>query len=146
MKRILLMLAVASWTLAADTAKEPDSSGKTAKPARSAGAVKAADPAAPPVGAEKQSDGAWISKDGSGKRWIHKRTPFGWARYPEKEAGAAPAAQAAPDPTRAVADLGEKVRFEKPGPFGTFRWERNKSEFNEAEKAAWERMQAAKQK
>jgi hypothetical protein len=146
MKRLLLILAVASGTLAASAAKEPDSSGKTGKPAKSSGTAKAADPAAPPADAEKQADGAWISQDGSGKRWIHKRTPFGWARYPEKEAEAAPAAQASPDPTRAVADLGEKVRFEKPGPFGMFRWERKKSEFNDAEKAAWERMQAAKQK
>jgi hypothetical protein len=145
MTRILLIFAVAAWTLAA-VGKEPDSSGNTGKPAKSSGAAKAADPAAPPAGAEKQPDGVWISKDGSGKRWIHKRTPFGWARYPEKEAEAALAAEASPDPTRAVADLGDKVRFEKPGPFGTFRWERHKSEFNAAEKAAWERMQAAKQK
>ena len=34
---------------------------------------------------------------------------------------------------------GDTIRFERPGPFGTYRWQKKKSELADDEKAAWER-------
>jgi hypothetical protein len=37
---------------------------------------------------------------------------------------------------------GDKVRFERQGPFGVWKWEKKKSELNESEKAALQNSQA----
>ena len=37
---------------------------------------------------------------------------------------------------------GDKVRFERQGPFGVWKWEKKKSELNETEKAALQNSQA----
>ncbi len=103
---------------------------------------KAANSGAPPANAQKQADGSYLSTDAKGKRWIHRQTPFGWARYEEQAAPAAVSAKAEQDPTRVVEDLGDRVKFEKPGPFGTARWERKKSELTAGERAVLDKHQA----
>ena len=42
----------------------------------------------------------------------------------------------------ATGAAGEEWPQWRPGPFGTYRWEKKKSELTEDEKAAWERLQA----
>jgi hypothetical protein len=39
-------------------------------------------------------------------------------------------------------DHGDTVSFERPGPFGVYKWERKKSEMDPAERAAWQRAAA----
>ena len=33
---------------------------------------------------------------------------------------------------------GDTIRFERPGPFGTYKWQKKKSELADDERAAWE--------
>jgi hypothetical protein len=68
------------------------------------------------------------------------KSPFGES----KVQGSAAPGQAPEDPSlklRVVKDFGDRVQFERPSPFGATRWERNKSEMTEAERAALERDQ-----
>ncbi len=73
--------------------------------------------------------------DAQGIVWTYRATPFGVARYQEQTEQAA----FVDDGTRAT-DAGDTVRFVRPGPFGTYRWERKKSDLSPSERAIWERM------
>jgi len=95
-----------------------------------------------PKGAVESEPGTFHYTDAQGKKWIYRTTPFGVARL-EDESGRKPVP--APDPaagTKATAE-GDTIRFERPGPFGVYKWEKNKSELNDMERAVWNR-QAAK--
>ena len=70
--------------------------------------------------------------DPQGKTWIYRTTPFGVARYEE-----APAPPPAPMPGARAFDDGDYVRFERPGPFGTYHWRTKKADLDETEKALW---------
>ncbi len=102
---------------------------------------RAAEPPAIPAGipssAVKAADGYHYT-DGQGRQWIYRPTPFGVARIPA--AAAAPAKSPVPAENLRATDHGDSVSFERPGPFGVFRWERKKSEMDAAERAAWERQ------
>ena len=89
-----------------------------------------------PAGAKQVEIGTYTFTDAQGKKWIYRKTPFGLARVEDKpvEASAAPAG----DGITAKED-GDTIRFERPGPFGTYRWQKKKSELADDEKAAWER-------
>jgi hypothetical protein len=41
-------------------------------------------------------------------------------------------------------DDGDSVRFERPGPFGVYRWKQKKTELSAVEQAAWDRARARK--
>jgi len=108
--------------------------------------VLAAQPAAPagiPEGAVKAGDGYHYT-DTQGRQWIYRPTPFGIARVPASEAASSKAAKTAPDASENVRaiDHGATVSFERPGPFGVYRWERKKSELDASERAALERSLA----
>ena len=61
------------------------------------------------------------------------------ARIPDQPAPANPApAQDSFAGVKAF-DAGDAVRFERPGPFGVYRWQTSKSELSEMERAAWDR-------
>lgn len=66
-----------------------------------------------------------------------RMTPFG----PVKVTGNAPAeakpAEAPRDLTK-VTEAGDTLRFERPTPFGAYRWTKKKTELTEQEKALWE--------
>lgn len=94
-----------------------------------------------PKGAVESERGTFHYTDAHGKKWIYRQTPFGIARFQE---GANERPAPALDPnagTKATAD-GDTIRFERPSPFGVYRWEKNKSELNEMERAVWERQSA----
>jgi hypothetical protein len=92
-----------------------------------------------PAGAKQVESGTYTFTDAQGKKWIYRKTPFGLARLEDKgvEVSATPAA-ASGDGIVANED-GDTIRFERPGPFGTYRWQKKKSELADDEKAAWER-------
>ena len=111
------------------------------QPAKKAAAKKAAAPPAEvtvPAGATLTEPGTWTYTDAKGKKWIYRQTPFGIAKSEDKPAQ--PSATAV-IPITAVED-GDKIRFERPGPFGVYRWEKKKSELSEDERAAWQRSKA----
>lgn len=127
--------------------------------AQSNAAPPATPPAGIPAGAVKADD-SYRYTDTQGRKWIYRQTPFGISRIADTDS--APAAKAAgaaakPDastlkstaPAPAVqdniraTDHGDTVSFERPGPFGVYRWERKKSDLDASERAAWQRQAAA---
>ncbi len=116
-------------TVALAAAEGPGVSG-AARPAQSIVIPAAAVLAAPYL---------YRYSDAEGKIWFYRQTPFGVARFPDTPAVVSKDPE--PDGIRATED-GEAVRFERPGPFGTYRWKRNKSELDPGEQAAWDRERA----
>lgn len=94
-----------------------------------------------PAGATQVEPGTYTFTDAKGKKWIYRKTPFGLSRAEDKPAPASvPPAAGAASVVTATED-GDTVRFEKPGPFGSYRWQKKKSELTDDEKAAWQRSQ-----
>jgi hypothetical protein len=67
---------------------------------------------------------------------------------PSKKPAAAAKPKPAPEPLRIPAGAtqvqpgtwaGDVVHFTRPGPFGTYKWTKKKSELNDREQAAWKR-------
>ncbi len=105
-------------------------------------ALRAAGGAAPfalPAGAVAVESNLYRHTDAQGKTWIYRRTPFGITRAEAQSV--APVRPEAWDNTKAWDD-GDAVRFERPGPFGVYRWRTKKSELDAAERAFWARQQA----
>ena len=107
-------------------------------------------PAGVPSGAKQVDEHLWRHQDASGKVWFYRRNPFGVAKFPEEEAKPpAPAAKSAPASSDgivvdSVAD--EKARFSKPGPFGTYRWDRKTDELTPEEQVALDQWRAKEAK
>jgi hypothetical protein len=80
-------------------------------------------------------------KDGDGKIWIYRETPFGLVRYEEPAASARQPSEEAAQPALAAFDEGDRVRFERLTPFGKQRWYRNKSELSGEEAEAFQRLE-----
>ena len=98
-----------------------------------------------PAGAVQTDANTYTFTDEQGKKWIYRRTPFGLARYEPRETTAAEEENIRKDAAFIQAfDDGEFVRFERPGPFGVYRWKQKKTELSPVEKAAWERARAPK--
>jgi hypothetical protein len=114
-----------------------------------------------PKGAVESEPGTFHYTDAQGKKWIYRQTPFGVARLPGVPGNAVPenavphnaAADNAAPGSKPVpaADLypgikasadGDTIRFERPGPFGVYKWTRNKSELDEMERTVWNRQLA----
>ena len=91
-----------------------------------------------PAGAKQVELGTYTFTDAQGKKWIYRKTPFGLARYEDKPVEVSASASSSGDRIVAKED-GDTIRFERPGPFGTYRWQKKKSELAGDEKAAWER-------
>jgi hypothetical protein len=94
-----------------------------------------------PAKAVKTEDGSYRYTDKkTGKKWLYRRTPFGVARLEDK-----PVAAAELPSDMTASEDGDTVRFERPGPFGTYKWQRSKTELNEMEQAvlAREKTRAA---
>lgn len=108
-------------------------------------ALHAAEPARPtgplaiPAGAVAVESNLFRHTDAQGKTWIYRQTPFGITRV--EAHSVAPVRAEAWDNTKAFDD-GDAVRFERPGPFGVYRWRTKKSEMDAAERAFWARHQA----
>ena len=92
-----------------------------------------------PAGAKQVEIGTYTFTDAQGKKWIYRKTPFGLARIEDKPVEASATPVAAPGGGIVAKEDGDTIRFERPGPFGTYRWQKKKSELADDEKAAWER-------
>ncbi len=87
-----------------------------------------------PAVAVKSADGFYRYTGPTGKKWIYRKTPFGIARTEDKPAESSEDVK--------VTEDGDSIRFERPSPFGAYKWERKKTELNEMERAAWDREKA----
>jgi hypothetical protein len=107
--------------------------------------VKAADgskPMAIPAGATRSEDGDFHYTDPQGKKWIYRQTPFGVARLEEKTEAQTNALMAEKAAGIKATEDGDKVRFERQGPFGVWKWEKKKSELDATETAALQKARA----
>ena len=91
-----------------------------------------------PPGAVQVDAVTYTYTDAKGKKWIYRQTPFGLSRAEDKpvEPNVAPV-------NIPATDSGDSVKFERPGPFGVYRWEKKKTELTDDERAAWERSRGA---
>jgi hypothetical protein len=128
----------------------------------SAAICAAANPEGVPKEAVEVKPGVYRYVDKSNKAWLYSKSPFGYMRSAEDAVRAdapAPSEKANPEktpfgesraaantPTTKVTDQGDSVRFERPSPFGVYRWTRKKTELTDDEKKLWEssRTQPAK--
>jgi hypothetical protein len=113
-------------------------------PAKKKTAAKPASPTAElklPAGAAMVEPGTYTYTDAKGKKWIYRKTPFGLARFEDKPAAADAVPAPPPGAGITAAEEGDTVRFERPGPFGVYRWQKKKSDLDDDERAAWERSQ-----
>ena len=134
MKLIFAMFTTALLLAASDPQVK-----QTDKPAAPAKEIK---PLEIPKGAVETDPGTFRYTDSDGKKWIYRKTPWGVARKEDNGTEAVKeTARPAGEGITAVED-GDMVRFERPGPFGVYKWEKKKSELNENESAALERARA----
>jgi len=91
-----------------------------------------------PKGAVKGDDGSYRYTDSKGKKWIYRNTPFGVSRA-EDVPDTKP--KETFDNVTATED-GDVIKFERPGPFGVYKWQTKKSDLSEMEKTVWEREKA----
>lgn len=132
MKLLIGLPLVAAMCFGADT---PPATKAEAPPA-------AAKVAGVPAGAVETEPGVYRLTDHDGKAWIYRKSPFGVMRIEDKTVQSDTNDKSLQD-IKAVED-GDTIRFERPTPFGPFRWQKKKTELNETEKAVWERQQAQK--
>ena len=141
MKTIFYLLLMAAAANAAETKqKKPAPMPAKNAPAKKTSAAKPA-PVAPPPDAREVEPGTFEAAGADGKIWHYRQTPFGWVKF-ERPAAPATAAKTEPNASITAVEDGDLIKFERPGPFGPYRWQRKKSELNEEERAAWERAQA----
>jgi len=117
--------------------------GMRAADAKPAGKQTMQNTAALPKGAVAISPGTYTYTDAQGKKWIFRQTPFGLAKFEDRER---PASDDAAEQKRIAQtqayDEGDTVRFERPGPFGMYRWKQKKTNLNPMEQAVWDRTRA----
>ena len=134
MKRALALLLL---TAAALAAQATGSSGSTTNSAAKTAAKKstaAPQPPAIPADAVLNADGTYSWKDPQGKNWTLVKTPFGVMR---NETATAPSTTTNATSLVGVKafDEGDKVRFERPTPFGSMKWEKKKTELTDDERS-----------
>ncbi len=127
-------------------AAAPQDSQQAAKPAaKTAKTTKTEAPEKPltaiPANAVQIEQGAYRWTDVKGKKWILFETPFGIAR---KEDTGEPLRHKLQEDHGMegvkITEDGDKVKFERPGPFGVYKWTKKKTDLDAAEKAEWERQ------
>jgi hypothetical protein len=134
------LLAIVFLAVLALCATEPQEKKKTAPP-------KELKPLVIPAGAVEREPGTFYYTDKQGKKWIYRKTPFGIARYDEKALEPDPRLPKPVDESAywKVTEQGDIVKFERPGPFGVYKWEKKKSELDEKERAALKKAQDSSQ-
>jgi len=139
MKRMTTIVLAIS--MAAFSAQSSDSKPRRAK----APAGKPAKTLSLPPGAKLVEPNTWTFTDAQGKNWIYRKTPFGLSRL---DADADDfAARKKPEKQveiTSVAISGDVAKFERPGPFGTYRWEKKLSDLSPEEQSAVEKLKTEK--
>lgn len=146
LQSIFLLFAAACAVAAQDPAPAKQPANRTTQPAPARRA-----PASPqsvsglPKEAKEVEPYLWSYTDSAGKKWLYRQTPFGYARWED-----IPVAEVRPNvdqtnPIDAVEE-GDVVHFTWTNPLGTQRWDRKKSELNDAEKQALDLTRQRQQK
>jgi len=96
-----------------------------------------------PKSAVEFEPGSYHYTDAKGKKWILRPTPFGIAKI--EDTGVPLRKKGDQDHSMdnvKITEDGDSVKFERPGPFGIYKWEKKKADLDDGEKAAWEREKA----
>ena len=128
-----MVLAMTAASLAAQASASTGTTAPkaTKKPvAAKKATTAAAKPLIIPTDAVADGDGTYTWKDKQGKNWTFVKTPFGVMK---SESSTAPAV-ASLTGVKAF-DEGDKVRFERPSPFGPIKWEKSKTELTDDERS-----------
>jgi len=126
-----------------DTQQPAKPAAKTAKTAKKTDAADKA-PTSIPANAVQIEQGAYRWTDAKGKKWILFETPFGIAR---KEDNGEPLRHKLQEDHGMdgvkITEDGDSLKFERPGPFGVYKWTKKKTDLDAGEQAAWERQKSA---
>ena len=133
MRNAIAVLLVTAASLAAQAAASTGTiASKTTKKAVATKSTAAPQPLTIPKDAVANADGTFSWTDKQGKKWNYVNTPFGVMR---SEAQAPAASTTASLEGVKAFDAGDKVRFEKPSPFGPIKWEKNKTDLTDEERS-----------
>jgi hypothetical protein len=138
MKLLIAICFTAVLFAADDPAAKKQDQTKTAKPQAAPKPMTEI-----PPGAVQFEPGAYHYTDAKGKKWILLPTPFGIAQV--ADTGEPLRKRNEQDQTLTdvkVTENGDSLKFERPSPFGTYKWEKKKTDLDAGEKAAWEREKA----
>mgnify|MGYP003346537247 CR=1 FL=1 len=124
-----ILLAVPAFSQTTPTPKKKAVAKAAAKPA------PVAQPLVIPKDATPNPDGTFAWTDKAGKKWIFSKTPFGVSKVEDTSASGPAFASAAPGQYVKAIEVGDKVRFEHQSPFGTSKWEKNKADLTDEERA-----------
>src|SRR5690242_13001783 len=125
--KILFVVLMSIFSLAA---AQPARTQRKPAPAKEAPKIEI------PAGAVKSEDGSYRYTDSKSKKQIYRKPPFGIPRSQDQPVKPTP-----PETLKNVkaTEDGDSVRFQRPGPFGTYKWQRKKSELNHMEQEVWDR-------
>jgi len=130
--RVWIVFPIAVMMLSAESVP---AAKKDAKP--KAAAVAAAKVTKIPDGAVQIDASSYRYTAPDGKSRLYVKTPFGIMTADEQPMAPAAASDHSNDGVKATLD-GDTIRFERPSPFGAFRWQRKISELTEQERAIWQ--------
>ena len=137
--KLILVVVVSALALSAAGSQSEQKPAPKAAP----NAAAFTPPAGIPANAVKGADGLYHYTDPQGKKWVYGKTPFGISRGEDTgEHAAGKSAASIATGIKATED-GDKVRFERLGPFGVSKWEKKTTDLDEVEKAALENSRAA---
>lgn len=137
MKLLIALCFTAALLAAQDSQPKKDSqtAAKAEAPERPLTAI--------PASAVQFEPGSYHYTDAKGKKWILRPTPFGIAKLEDTDSAASKKGPEDHSLDNAkVTEDGDSVKFERPGPFGVYKWEKKKTDLDAGEKAAWEREKA----
>jgi hypothetical protein len=140
--KLLVALCFSAMALSLSAPAAPQDS----KPADSNSNAKNAKAEAPekpltaiPATAVQIEPGAYRYTDAKGKKWILFQTPFGIAK--KEDTGEPLRKKQRESQTMQgvkITEDGDNLKFEREGPFGTYKWSKKKTELSDEEKAAWQ--------
>ena len=130
-----------------DSAKTDKTASSQTSPSSKAAPAPEKPLTAIPSDAQQIEPGAYRWTDSKGKKWILFQTPFGIAR---KEDTGEPLRKKQQEPQMMqgvkITEDGDSLKFEREGPFGTYRWSKKKADLTDEEKAAWQSQKVQKDK
>jgi len=134
MKPLFLTLAIAISVLAAAEKRDTPKQRTPAKKAE----TKVPETTVPPD-AKEIAPYTYSYTDPKGKKWLYYLTPFGLTKVEDRPVSADSAGPAKPVDLATAVEDGDIVRFERPTPFGPYRWQKKNSELSLAEQEILER-------
>ena len=138
MKPVILFLTLMTMTALGADQKPAAKKAKAAPASATVSATRKVPEITIPEGAVETEPFTYHYTDPQGTKWIYRKTPWGVARMEDKP-NAERVQKPEPVDLTKVTETGDSLIFEKPGPFGTYRWEKKKADLDDKERAAWER-------